>query len=568
MATTYDLLYSDGSLKYEDTSWTKTTKCPNQIILTRSDFPEYHNVNPTSVYVSKILKNAVEKGNLEFYGTTIKQGTSPKPPNILVDTNNYANVVSSSATIAQPGASAIPPVATANTAAGVERNIPPQPPAQLSTPPAQGATSTSTSAARASDEGIEFHPPMTAPENVSNENTTNTPTYGADIANRILGIPTVPYRNPDLPPASSDNSASAISSNFIKKHANDYWEDYYSGFDAVITIGNIWVDDIVTLQYSKVNNKSPIYGYASEIFDAVAKGTTMIQGEFAIAFKSIEYLPQVLAQNAKNQLDVSTSLIKPSVITRANLLGTVSNSNGITAADFNNYVPDRYGYISSQFGEYIDVDGFDIVVVYGDPSESARGGTVEVISSVHITSITKICQPTGDPVAEVYSFFARIINDPKKLAPYYTFESNTNLDQYPGNTTPSNIASSDTIPSLSPDLAAIGSDFWFTYEMATLSDSLKLVPQYNVNADIDLVTNLHLCAAWKNSSGQIKAMSQDNYNFIKMKFFDNSLLDLQQAYGRLLTGDYIYVKDLNNAMNVNDYTTVPQGDTAADNIEG
>lgn len=178
-----------------------------------------------------------------------------------------------------------------------------------------------------------------------------------------------------------------------------YYEEYYSGTDAVVLIGSTWVDDIVTLQYTVTNNKSPVYGYMSEKFDAVAKGTVVVQGQFAIAFKEVGYLSKILEDYKK------TSYIKEREI------GVLEEETGYYNGIGKHRV-DRFGYVNRTYGNKVDVNGFDIIVVYGDFSGN-RGGTIEVISNAHITSKSTVVEPTGEPIAEIYSFFARDLNDRK-----------------------------------------------------------------------------------------------------------------------------------------------------------
>jgi hypothetical protein len=69
-----------------------------------------------------------------------------------------------------------------------------------------------------------------------------------------------------------------------------YPYDYYAGTDCKVFYGDIWVDDIVSIQYAVSQNKSPIYGYASQNYDAVAKGHILVEGTMTIAFKEVGYL--------------------------------------------------------------------------------------------------------------------------------------------------------------------------------------------------------------------------------------------------------------------------------------
>lgn len=76
---------------------------------------------------------------------------------------------------------------------------------------------------------------------------------------------------------------------------NTYKYDYFAGAQCKVYFGDIWVDDVITIQYNTIQNKEPIYGYASQNFDAVAMGTFLGQGSLTIAFKEVGYLNVVKA---------------------------------------------------------------------------------------------------------------------------------------------------------------------------------------------------------------------------------------------------------------------------------
>jgi hypothetical protein len=59
-------------------------------------------------------------------------------------------------------------------------------------------------------------------------------------------------------------------------------------------IGDVWVDEVTSLGYSCDQIKTPIYGYASQLFDATAAGHVLVQGSFSINFKEQGYLWAVL----------------------------------------------------------------------------------------------------------------------------------------------------------------------------------------------------------------------------------------------------------------------------------
>jgi len=214
--------------------------------------------------------------------------------------------------------------------------------------------------------------------------------------------------NKSLIPPSNKQINEDIVKELLKREKNKklgYWEDYYAGADVGIFIGSMWVDDIITLQYNLTNNKSPIYGYMSETFDAVTRGTTIVQGQFAIAFKETGYLTTIL-ENYKKENPAKITTIEQLLEERegtAELAFSEKEKGNPRRAD-------KWGYLNTKYGNIIN-RGFDITITYGDVSEEFRGGTVETLNNVHITSVSKVCEPTGDPIAEMYAFFAETCNE-------------------------------------------------------------------------------------------------------------------------------------------------------------
>ena len=73
-----------------------------------------------------------------------------------------------------------------------------------------------------------------------------------------------------------------------------YDNDYFSGAQVALYIGDVWVDEVTSVGFQVVQNRMPIYGYASALFDDISKGTVMVQGQFSINFKEAGYLWLVL----------------------------------------------------------------------------------------------------------------------------------------------------------------------------------------------------------------------------------------------------------------------------------
>jgi len=93
-----------------------------------------------------------------------------------------------------------------------------------------------------------------------------------------------------------------------RKNYRTYPYDYFSGIDAKVFFGDVWVDDIVTIQYTVSQNKVPIYGYASQLYDAVARGTVIVNGSLTIAFKEMGYLNMVQRLIETQQRGAQTAL--------------------------------------------------------------------------------------------------------------------------------------------------------------------------------------------------------------------------------------------------------------------
>jgi len=83
----------------------------------------------------------------------------------------------------------------------------------------------------------------------------------------------------------------------ISRHRVEYQlfpEEYFSGSDITIYMGDIWVADISRISFSLQEAVRPIYGYASYTWDEVARGSRMVQGQFVIPFKKSGYIHTVL----------------------------------------------------------------------------------------------------------------------------------------------------------------------------------------------------------------------------------------------------------------------------------
>lgn len=70
--------------------------------------------------------------------------------------------------------------------------------------------------------------------------------------------------------------------------------EYFSGSQASIYIGDVLVDEITSFNYQVSQSRSPLYGYADQLFRDVSKGVVLVQGSFSVNFKEAGYLWLVL----------------------------------------------------------------------------------------------------------------------------------------------------------------------------------------------------------------------------------------------------------------------------------
>ena len=223
---------------------------------------------------------------------------------------------------------------------------------------------------------------------------------------------------------------------------------YYTGSQISVWFGDIWVDDIMTIRWQYNQEKRPLFGYASQHFDAVARGQVIVQGDFVINFREKGYISYVMQnlpklyndfQNENLRQDDKTqwSRIRPIISThlRNGTFGPSTNDELIALAQSPNFWEDVELYEKAIWGDMDDLNdkrnidtpdilqhdltpqGFDILITYGDVSNREPISITDVINStakslngVHLLGSSQVIQANGEPVQEVYSFMARDID--------------------------------------------------------------------------------------------------------------------------------------------------------------
>jgi len=218
--------------------------------------------------------------------------------------------------------------------------------------------------------------------------------------------------------------------------------DFYSGSQTTVWFGNILLDDINSIQFQRVQNKRPIYGYASQTFDAVAKGTIMISGSFVINFRQRGYLSAIvdsiknLYGNTKDNgswpevrklvgLHLKNGTFGPTTTADLQDIGSSPDflelakayeetiwGGGIAGADEDDSTLENLAPDIQQSANI--PDGFNILITYGNTAGTeARTlrdqlqSTAKTLIGVHLVGESQVIRVGGQPVMEQYDFIAK-----------------------------------------------------------------------------------------------------------------------------------------------------------------
>ena len=219
---------------------------------------------------------------------------------------------------------------------------------------------------------------------------------------------------------------------------------YYSGAQITIWFGDIWVDDITGISWQYNQEKRPIYGYASQHFDAVSKGQVLVQGQLRINFRNQGYLSYIIRQlprlreelrayESKESYERIWSSLRP-VISSHLRNGTFGLTTYQEILDFPKR--DDFWEVSAQYERAIwgeaseeereriktpDIEqqesfpeGFNILITYGDPQAADPQSINDVMASatksligVHLLGSSQVIEINGEPTQETYTFMAR-----------------------------------------------------------------------------------------------------------------------------------------------------------------
>jgi hypothetical protein len=216
----------------------------------------------------------------------------------------------------------------------------------------------------------------------------------------------------------------------MPKNSTDYRHysaNYYSGTDIRIYFGDIWIDEVTSIEWTLQEQVAPIFGYASFTWDKVARGSRYISGSFSINFKETAYLQTImnslssdLDKDAKTgyfsktefdkSMDIEALLLsqsKKDFFALANDLETSFWGDGKEVTQVQTQEDNTFFYPQANLKK----DGFNIVIAYGNDYMSGRAvdsyETVQVLMGVQLTGISQQIGQNGQPIQETYQFLAK-----------------------------------------------------------------------------------------------------------------------------------------------------------------
>jgi hypothetical protein len=204
-------------------------------------------------------------------------------------------------------------------------------------------------------------------------------------------------------------------------NVSSYKTYYYTGGQAQVYMGDVFLDEITSMQFSTVTNKTPIFGYASKRFDTIAAGNLLVQGTFTINFVSSGYLP-IIAQSIEDKKQSGTGSEPENGIRRRGgatllqdeyyLAQTINQIRGLGNEEFRKYskqLQDEKKARGQPLKQFYDIPPFDIYAVFGDSDDPNANSTTRNIKEVYLTGQSQVISTDDGVLQEQYSFLAKDI---------------------------------------------------------------------------------------------------------------------------------------------------------------
>ena len=216
-----------------------------------------------------------------------------------------------------------------------------------------------------------------------------------------------------------DELEERIAAQFVDTRVYRY--DFFSGANVGIWMGDVLVAEAIGIEFSLVQTKRPIFGWASTLFDAVAGGVVHVAGSLYLNFRQAHLFTSLIDRSTGAVNKSSQKWFPISDYKEQNFSTLVTGLNGeeiknfeesVWGRELKNSQPTAAEITSNmQSARRPDAHGssFDILVTYGDfmNAQPAANSTMRRLYNVHVTGFGQTIEIDGKPVLEAYNFLCR-----------------------------------------------------------------------------------------------------------------------------------------------------------------
>lgn len=231
--------------------------------------------------------------------------------------------------------------------------------------------------------------------------------------------------------------------------------EYFSGANVVLSIEDFPVSQAAGMSMQIQESKTPIYGYSSRHFDAVARGRVLVSGSLIINYVHQNYLYELISMALQGPgTSAAFGSVDPadtdSILRDA--LGDPTQARQVSELLFSDYVsnPDVPGYFKEKYWDNPSASNVDLgleSVLTANPHDSFGGMTLDAsfgersdrtgyagvtgfrIHEVYFVGRGMAIQIDENTIVEEYSWFGRnLTNLPRKksVQPVFTDEPAAN----------------------------------------------------------------------------------------------------------------------------------------------
>jgi hypothetical protein len=188
---------------------------------------------------------------------------------------------------------------------------------------------------------------------------------------------------------------------------------YYTGAQCRATFGDILVEELNSIQFDIVTNRSPVYGYGSTYYDCIAEGNYLVNGAFAVNYVHPQYVLAIIEGANISPSPPNPSLQKGGIDAWTEELNKGPNARalrhlmGLPTRDIlelknQQAIRAKNADLKDDVAGFHNAKPFDISLYIGE--------NVQKITGVILTSSAKSLMSNGEPVMETYRFTGRFSN--------------------------------------------------------------------------------------------------------------------------------------------------------------